>query len=441
MKMQPNISAAENIKGQLMKKSLKHRILYLILGLVLLLNILSISMNYQNFVNTTEHASYSAASTVAETCALTIDGDSLSRYIQSGQRDSSYYVTWNKLIDYRNTSEKIIKLSVAWFHADGGVYIYDTDLSENGAFLGDRFALDAKQLNYLNTLTDGNKPVFISYSDRMEFYRPIFSSYNLPMGYVVVGISTAEESQAQALYLIRLVLTMAAFTLLVTLLFMHIVNKSIVLPINQLAKATSSYNDSANKTAQNSPLAQLSIHTGDEIENLYYSIRKMESDILNSSDNLAIAMWNSQHDSMTQLYNKFYLSQYTEEFETKASMGVIYFDVDNLKKMNDLCGHEAGDTVIKKTADFIRKYQGRSGKGIRMGGDEFVMLLPDFSQERVMDILLKMKADPDIILTPPDSPVQCRIAIGYVYKTGSIDLSELIKEADQNMYLDKQSHR
>ena len=424
-----------------MKKSLRKRILFLVLGLVILLNIISITMNYQNFIDITEETSYSAASTIAETCTLTIDGDSLNKYIQSGQRDSSYYVTWNKLIDYRNTNDDIINLSVQWFRSDGGVYIYDTDLSDNGAFLGDYALLNSKQQEHLNTLIEGNHSVFIPYSDHIEFYRPIFSSYNLPMGYVVVGISTVDASHAQILYLFRLVLITTVITLVVTLLFMRIVNKTIVLPINQLAKATSSYNDTANKTAQNSPLAQLSIHTGDEIENLYYSIRKMESDILNSSDNLAVAMWNSQHDSMTQLYNKFYLSEYTEEFETKASMGVIYFDVDNLKKMNDLCGHEAGDAVIKKTADFIRKYQGRSGKGIRIGGDEFIMLLPDFSQERVLDILQKMKADPDTILTPPDSPVQCRIAIGHVYKSGSIDLNELIKEADQNMYLDKQSHR
>ena len=441
MRMPQNISTAENTKELFMKKSLRKRILLLILGLVVLLDILSITMNYQNFVKTTEQASYSAASTVAETCALTIDGDSLSKYIQSGQRDSSYYVTWNKLIDYRNTNEDIIRLSVAWFQADGGVYIYDTDLSENGAFLGDRFSLNAKQLKHLDILTDGNEPVFLSYNDRMEFYRPIFSSYNLPMGYVIVGISTEEASRAQFHYLIKLFLTMTVFTLFVTLLFMRIVNKSIVLPINQLSKAVSSYLDSKIKETGDSPLAQLSIHTGDEIENLYYSIRKMESDILSSSNNLAIALWNSQHDSMTQLYNKFYFAEYAEEFQTKESMGVIYFDVDNLKKMNDLCGHEAGDAVIKKTADFIRKYQGRSGKGIRMGGDEFMMLLPDFSAERVDSLIQAMKADPDTILTEPDSPVQCRIAIGYAYRYGSFNLNELIKEADQNMYLDKQSHR
>lgn len=424
-----------------MKKSLKKRILLLIFGFVILLNILTIVMNYQNFVTTTEEASYSTASTVAATCTLIIDGDSLEEYINSGKRDNAYYTTWNKLLDYRNTNEDIVNLSVAWFDEEGGHYIFDTDLTKEGAFLGDRANFDDGQLAKKTELIGGQAPIFISYAKRIEVYRPVLSSYNIPMGYVIVGISTEEAAKEQALYLIKLVLAVFALTLAVTIFFVWRINRTIISPINQLSEAVGNYVESMDENNADSPLAHLSIHTGDEIENLFHSVRKMESDILNSSNNLAVALWNSQHDSMTQLYNKRYLEEHREAYEAQGMLGVVYFDVDNLKKMNDICGHEAGDDVIKKTAEFIRRYQGENGDGFRMGGDEFMLIVKNVTGHEMTAFVKGMKADKRTRLTPPESQVQCRIAIGYAYGRENINLENLMKEADQNMYFDKQSHR
>ena len=264
----------------------------------------------------------------------------------------------------------------------------------------------------------------------------------MPMGYVVVGISTLNAKHIQMQYLIRLTIIMTALTLCITAFFVAIINRTIITPINRLSSAVSGYLDSMNESGQSiSPLSQFSIHTGDEIEHLYHSIRKMESDILNSSNNLSVALWNSQHDSMTQLYNKRYLEECTCEHESRDSLGIIYFDVDNLKKMNDICGHECGDRVIIRTADFIRSYLPENSAAFRMGGDEFMMLLPDITENTIQLLVKNMKADPKTNLSDPDQPVKCRIAIGYAYGSGNIDLNQLISEADQNMYLDKQSHR
>ena len=424
-----------------MKKSLKKRILMLITGFVILLSILTIVMNYQNFVSTMQEAGYSTASTVAATCTLIIDGDTLGEYIDSGQRDNAYYVTWNKLIDYRSTNEDIVNLSVVWFDEAGGHYIFDTDLTKEGAFLGDRSDFDNGQLARKDELIRGQEPIFISYAKRMEVYRPILSSYNIPMGYVIVGISTEKAAKEQAVYLVKLILVVLALTLVVTIFFVWRINNTIVKPINQLSKAVGSYVESMDANSADSPLAHLSIQTGDEIENLFHSVRKMESDILNSSNNLAIALWNSQHDSMTHLYNKRYLEEHLAAYESQGMLGVVYFDVDNLKKMNDICGHEAGDEVIKKTADFVRKYQGENGEGFRMGGDEFMLIVRNVTGHEMTAFVKAMKADSQTRLTPPEKEVQCRIAIGYAYGREHINLENLIKEADQNMYLDKQSHR
>ncbi len=424
-----------------MKKSLKKKMLLLVISFTILLNILSIVMNYHNFVSTVEQANYSTASTVAETCALIIDGDALVDYVETGQRDNAYYATWNKLLDYKNTNKNIIYLSVVWFDEEGGNYIFDTDLTENGAFLGDKIAFDSKQLGKKKELVKGNKRLFITYADRMDLYRPVRSSYNIPMGYVIVGISTEDAAKKQEHYLIKLVLALSALTLVLTVFFVWMVDRSILKPVNQLSVAVSGYANPERLKGGESPLSRLSIHTGDEIENLFNSVKKMESDILDSSNNLAIAIWNSQHDSMTQLYNKRYLAECVKEYSMMESAGAIYFDVDNLKKMNDICGHECGDEVIKKTADFVRKYQTGKRAGFRMGGDEFMLLIGNVEEKEMERYVRQMKKDPETILTPAGSKVQCRIAIGYAFQCGNINIGRLIKEADQDMYKDKQSHR
>lgn len=424
-----------------MKKSLGKRLLFLIFSFVLLLSALSVGMNYQNFVSTMEESSYSTARMVAETCALITDGDKLDSYIKTGQRDTYYYEMWNKLIDYRNTNEDIVQLMIGWFDENGLHYIYDTDLTENGAFLDDIEAMDAEQEKRVKKLVRGEDVGYITYPDRIVVYRPVQSSYNLHMGYVIVGISTAESKRDQYQYLLRLILAVLVLTLAVSLWFILRINHTVIRPINKLSTAAASYKDAAGTSGEDSPLAQLQIHTGDEIEVLFHSLCKMESDILASSNSLAIATWNSYHDSMTQLFNKRYLENCRVAFESKTSVGIVYFDIDNLKKMNDICGHESGDEVIIKTADFIRKHQTGDNPGFRMGGDEFMLVVCDKTAEEMQTLEAVMKSDPQTVLTAPEKEVQCRIAIGYAYQQGSIDLERLIEEADQNMYKDKQSHR
>lgn len=424
-----------------MKKSLGKRLLFLIFSFVMLLSALSVGMNYQNFVSTMEESSYSTARMVAETCALITDGDKLDSYIKTGQRDTYYYEMWNKLIDYRNTNEDIVQLMIGWFDENGLHYIYDTDLTENGAFLDDIEAMDAEQEKRVKKLVRGEDVGYITYPDRIVVYRPVQSSYNLHMGYVIVGISTAESKRDQYQYLLRLILAVLVLTLAVSLWFILRINHTVIRPINKLSTAAASYKDAAGTSGEDSPLAQLQIHTGDEIEVLFHSLCKMESDILASSNSLAIATWNSYHDSMTQLFNKRYLENCRVAFESKTSVGIVYFDIDNLKKMNDICGHESGDEVIIKTADFIRKHQTGDNPGFRMGGDEFMLVVCDKTAEEMQTLEAVMKSDPQTVLTAPEKEVQCRIAIGYAYQQGSIDLERLIEEADQNMYKDKQSHR
>ena len=89
----------------------------------------------------------------------------------------------------------------------------------------------------------------------------------------------------------------------------------------------------------------------------------------------------------------------------------------------------------------MKKYQTADGGGFRMGGDEFVLVVCGIEKASFYDLEKKMKEDKERMLSPADYTVQCRIALGCVYAERCSDLMELTKTADQNMYLDKMSHR
>lgn len=424
-----------------MKKSLGNKVAALIFVFAVVLNLVCIAVNYSNFVQTNQRFAFSAARTVTETCNLIIDKDRLGTYMETGIRDTKYYETWNKLIDYRNTNSDIIGLSLVWFDQEGCHYIFDTDLTEEGAFLKDVREYDSRQEEYKDTLIQGEEIDFLNYGEYMAVYQPILSSYNLPIGYVIVEISTLEVQERQRKYLAEMSCALTVLTIVLFCFVFPLLHRMVIRPINKLSEAAFNYVSSMHENGEKSPLEQISIHTGDEIERLFLAIKKMETDLLTSSDNLAVAQWNSHHDSMTQLYNKRYFYEYMEGYAKGKPVGVFYLDVDNLKKMNDTYGHEAGDEVICKTADFVKKYQTADGGGFRMGGDEFVLVICGIEKASFYDLERKMKEDKERMLSPADYTVQCRIALGCVYADRCSDLMELMKTADQNMYLDKMSHR
>ena len=424
-----------------MKKSLRQRVLFLIFTFVLVLVLVSVWMSYKNIKETGDEFYYNTASTVAETCRLIIDRDSIQNYVQTGERNNSYYETWNKLIDYRNTNEDIERLSVVSFDRNGCHYIFETDLSPQSAFLGDSCDFDARQQEVRDKLIQGKEVLTIQYDTRMDVYRPLLSSYDMPVGYVVVGLSTVRAKKEQARYILETLLVLIGLTFVVAIIFAWNLSRTVIRPINKLSAAAASYAGTIAEEGQ-SALQKLKIRTGDEIEQLFHSMQKMETDLLNSASKLLMETWNSNHDSMTGMYNKRYLQEFMGQYVQNKALGVFYFDVDNLKKMNDICGHEQGDAVICGTADFIKKYESsEEAFGFRMGGDEFLLIVSPCPQEHAEELFRTMQNDPERELTPPDSQVNCRISMGFVWSDSGENLEGLVKLADKKMYQDKKSHR
>lgn len=85
------------------------------------------------------------------------------------------------------------------------------------------------------------------------------------------------------------------------------------------------------------------------------------------------------HDSLTDLYNRAWLStmmkvQIKEATEKNEKFGILLFDIDNMKDINDSRGHNAGDELLKQVATILKLMESKTVTATRFGGDEFVLL-------------------------------------------------------------------
>ena len=145
----------------------------------------------------------------------------------------------------------------------------------------------------------------------------------------------------------------------------------------------------------------------------------------------------SSVDGLTQVGNRNakdeYLSSYTSgRIPLPNNMGIVFADLNGLKTVNDDKGHDAGDRLLVSAAALIKIVFGEY-KIFRVGGDEFLIICPDITEEeleRHVEQLRRLSLDTSDV----------RIAIGTVYCTGEYDIDQAIKQADVKMYEDKDEY-
>ena len=111
-------------------------------------------------------------------------------------------------------------------------------------------------------------------------------------------------------------------------------------------------------------------------------------------------------------------------------VGILYADVNGLKRVNDEQGHIAGDALIKRAAGILTKVFAPSCV-FRAGGDEFVIIVDDIEQESFFEEVRKME---DILAKEQG----IAMAVGYKWAESAMNLNETVKKADEAMYENKQ---
>ena len=143
----------------------------------------------------------------------------------------------------------------------------------------------------------------------------------------------------------------------------------------------------------------------------------------------------SLHDSMTGLYNRNYMVKFDFDNEKSLPCSYILCDCNNLKKINDVYGHSAGDQYLNATAKLLKAHAAERSVVIRWGGDEFLVITPSCSaEEHEAQIRTIREAQKQFSAADPDAG----ISIGGVLRTQlTVSENEILKIADKRMYENK----
>ncbi|HEX7081444.1 MAG TPA: GGDEF domain-containing protein [Gammaproteobacteria bacterium] len=112
---------------------------------------------------------------------------------------------------------------------------------------------------------------------------------------------------------------------------------------------------------------------------------------------------------------------------------VVYVDVDDFKSVNDRFGHSRGDDVLRAAAGTLKRSLRRSDSVCRIGGDEFVALLPETAADQAEDVIAKLGSS--LASAAGELGVQVTFSMGAaVFTVPPADVDALIRGADSLMY-------
>lgn len=150
-------------------------------------------------------------------------------------------------------------------------------------------------------------------------------------------------------------------------------------------------------------------------------------------------------DSLTRVHNRnSYESQVRLEIERaqrdKKELAFLMIDIDDFKKVNDVYGHDAGDSVLRLVAQAMKRHLRKIDLLFRYGGEEFIALLPGAGREPAMRTAERVREVVSELGVELDDGERIGVTIsvgGCIYPTDAQEEAELFRKADKAMYLSK----
>lgn len=154
----------------------------------------------------------------------------------------------------------------------------------------------------------------------------------------------------------------------------------------------------------------------------------------------------SNYDALTQVYNRRGLIEAMQEAEEKhhgERATLLFMDLNSLKQINDLFGHNAGDYAISSFAEILKEVLRKEDIVGRFGGDEFMALLLGMDSIQEEEIRDRIQIAFQIFNEKSERPFYVEASIGLCsFRMGdSVSMEALFDSADQYLYLDKQRKR
>ncbi|MBR6549243.1 MAG: SpoIIE family protein phosphatase [Clostridia bacterium] len=268
------------MKKQNKRRKLQNKVLrkFLLLAVVLILFIgFMVADRYINgAMDNYQTTAYSYTKSTAEL----IDGDKIAGYLETGEKDEYYNEIQEIMSIYRENTD-IQEFCVFVPEENDYVYIWDivaqgeaSDLLEREKYREDEkeFAFSVFKQNPTEELKLFNDP---TYGNIATAYSPVYDSQGKAVAVVGVGIYLTDLQENMGKFLGVVLLTILVVISIAMLLFYRFVKKRIVKPINTIRDASTSIVENL----ENEEPIQVSVNTGDEIEELFDSFKQMYGDV------------------------------------------------------------------------------------------------------------------------------------------------------------------
>lgn len=153
-------------------------------------------------------------------------------------------------------------------------------------------------------------------------------------------------------------------------------------------------------------------------------------------------------DALTGLYNRKYLDEFIDkklplEIKDGTTFAIMFLDIDYFKMVNDTYGHDVGDDILRKLAITMKKSISENEFIIRYGGEEFLILMRNPTEESAYNLALKINSEfSKLIFNYNGDTFTKTVSIGYSFYPNDTDqIYKCIKYADISLYEAKETGR
>lgn len=325
-------------------------------------------------------------------------------------------------------------------------------LYDNGyAFLNDK-AGNIIYHPYIDVLTQPKEAISKTPKELLEYEKYIRYNfdgtdklaYRLPLkNGMILNVSVpVSEINASWKSLIRRTILVSLGLLVIFILLAWQFADHITKPVSDLAKA-------AKEITEGNYDVELKYNGKDEVGSLTQSFKSLTEHLksyindLNSlnqhlKDDNSTLEAATIRDSLTGVKNRFALRRDYDSYHEK-DVHIMMLDIDDFKHVNDEYGHSVGDYLLKKTGDALLDNFG-ADHSYRYGGDEFMVIYPDISEEDFRLNLVNMEVQLENIYLE-DKKLPVHFSAGYVYGMNMLqdDLRLMLRAADKLLYQAKKT--